>query len=87
MSPICCFAVRDAVGAGRGDGVLPPRRWRGGVEASPEGYARAPTAAGLGGGKLGRAAQRELDGRAGRPETLPRGRRSAWESLGPQTLQ
>ena len=38
-------------------------------------------------GKLGRAAQRELDGRAGRPETLPPGRRSSWKSLGPQTLQ
>ena len=60
--------------------------WRSDVGV-PEGYARAPTAAGLGGGKLGRAAQRELDGRAGRPETLPRGRRSSWESLGRQTLR
>ena len=68
--------------------------WRGRRRgASPEGYARAPTAAGLG-GKLGRAAQRELDGRAGRPETLPPGttqlvgvarpsRRFSKERLGP----
>ena len=65
----------------------PPRPTARRVVGVPGGSARAPTAAGLGGGKLGRAAQRELDGRAGRTETLPRGRRSSWESLGRQTLQ